>query len=336
MNLREYLISTRAVDMGDYYILECPKCGHREAYVYKGDLNKALGPDNRGFQAPIRCNRLNNCGIKTFLDPQKLNFEEYKPTEWELKQEEKRMKEKIISPAGANYLSILMESVERLIGYDMNIRGISNQTLKKHKVAYVKSGWMSLVQNRKDDFGKQYKTKAYENRDLFIPIYSLNGSLDRLLLRSKDGMAEPKEIIVKMNTENKNETFNLQCLNEESIDTIFINEGAFDCLSVIEAVNWKNVSAVGIAGVHKWKNLLSQFDSLPTSRKEKLKIIVLFDNDKAGIENAEKLVKELGESGFKAYNYSLYSYKDCNEFYEKEPQFFRNVLRKFIRSINEK
>jgi len=49
-NPKSLLPELKPEDKGSYFIMRCPVCGHREAYMYN---------DNPGH---IRCNRQNNCG----------------------------------------------------------------------------------------------------------------------------------------------------------------------------------------------------------------------------------------------------------------------------------
>ena len=54
LDLEIVLSDLQPVDKGSYFILACPACGKREAYIYKGG-------------GRIRCNRLNKCGYSANL-----------------------------------------------------------------------------------------------------------------------------------------------------------------------------------------------------------------------------------------------------------------------------
>lgn len=328
MNINEYLQNAHAIDFGEYYILQCPKCGKHEAYMYKSDIENKRN-------IPIRCNRLNKCGETSYLDSSEIetnNLPEI--TEEERKKQWSRERARAVSYEGAKYLSTIINSVNMLNGYDMDIRGISNKTLKKYHIAYLQEGWIEWLNRRpKEYFGNMYFSKNYENRDLLIPLYSIDGELDRILLRSLNTPVEPKEIQCRIRKSGE-EVFNIQAL-KSSAKNIFVCEGAFDALSIIEATGDNGeITAVGLPGVGKWRKFL-EFCKKTEEVKDK-NIIFCFDNDEAGEKFSFEAVEEFKKNGFNVFNYRIYSCKDANEFLLKNKGKFKFSLKKYIESIEKK
>ena len=328
MNIKEYLTNANAIDCGEYYILTCPKCHHREAYMYKDDIGKKK-------QIPIRCNRLNNCGEKTLLDTANIDIEEnLELTEEERRKEYSRERARVVTPDGAKYLSSIMKSGSMLQGFDFDYRGISNKVLKKYNIVYLKEGWIFWLKRRDEKlFGKMYFSPKYENRDILIPLYSINGELDRILLRSKDKQVEPKEIQCRIN-KNGEEVFNIQAL-KSSAKNIFVCEGAFDALSIIEATGDNGeITAVGLPGVGKWKKFLEVCKK--TEEVKDKNIIFCFDNDDAGKKYQSEAVEAFQKNNLNTFSYEIYSYNDCNDFLVNEKAKFGFALKKFVKTLNKK
>jgi replicative DNA helicase len=80
--------------------------------------------------------------------------------------------------------------------------------------------------------------------------------------------------------------FNLSALYESESNPVFVMEGQFDAISV-EQLGF-NAIAVGGAGYSKLVKRLSDFPMESV-------LVIAFDNDKAGKENAEKFSKELSK-----------------------------------------
>ena len=328
MNINEYLKEANAIDCGEYYILKCPACGQREAYMYKGDVEKKK-------IIPIRCNRLNKCGAISQLNKEELDdFSLPELTEEEKRREWSRERARMVSRDGAHYLSTIIKSVNLLKDYEMDYRGISNKILKKYNIAYLKEGWIEWLNRRpKEYFGNMYFSKNYENRDILIPLYSIDGVLDRILLRSMYTKVEPKEIQCRINKSGE-EVFNIMALKSDA-KNIFVCEGAFDALSIIEATEDNGeITAVGLPGVGKWKKFLDVCKKVEGMKQKN--IIFAFDNDEAGIKFQEEAIEEFKRSGFNTYSYRIYSHKDMNEFLVNEKHKMKFSLIKFVNSINNK
>lgn len=104
-----------------------------------------------------------------------------------------------------------------------------------------------------------------------------------------------------------NDIFNLKALKSSLDEPIFVTEGEFDCLSIIECKR-ESISIGGTGGVNELVNYLK---ANPDVRKH---LIITLDNDKAGIDAKDKLVNAL-KSFYPNYSIASISdgYKDVNE-----------------------
>lgn len=324
VSLEEMLSELNARDNGDYYTVTCPVCGKHEAFVYKDSFKKG--------RFLVHCNRMNKCGEKTDLSS-RINFELNEPghaihvdsseiseQKWQKAREEVG---KNVTEEGRIFLEKVVKNSNLLIDYTFDIRGIHNATLKKYNVAWLKNGWKELLQRRVDSFGEKL---FYEDRDIIIPIFDIDGSLCRVLLRSKDKKVEPKEIQLRL-CNKKAECFNIAAINSGA-KFIFLNEGAYDALSVMDAV--PTVQAVGLPGVRKWNRFLTLLDKMDPSKYKNKIFVLAFDGDEAGQIEIKRALPEFKKRGLKTrvFDMTKYSaYKDCNEFYQANSLEFTKAIR---------
>lgn len=328
MNINDFLENSSAIDFGNYYIVICPVCKHREAYIYKGDIERYS--TNTKYKIPIRCNREKNCGETSFVEESLVITNEDKKI---IKEKAfKAASAKNITVIGKNWLSDLVYFADRLPKYDMDIRGIKNLTLKKYKICYLNEGWEKTITRRKQEFGDTLFKGSYIGRDLLFPIFNLEGRLDRILLRSYDKELEKKEIQIKM-YDDAIDGFNLLALKNDNVKNIVFTEGIYDALSVIESINQEDTEAIGIPGVKKWKGIIDIMNSIPNAKDKNY--IIAFDNDEAGLKNTDKFQEELKKNGYKVFTYKILKYKDLNEFYLAEPKLLGNALRKYLRYLSK-
>lgn len=323
ITIDEYLKNTRSVDYGPYWITTCPNCGKREAYIFKDDILK--NAQHPGHKIKVRCNRLNKCGYEGFLeDIEKI---EEIPTSAETKTAIQ------ISSQGIELLEALCKMRNNLNGYDMDIRGISNKNLKRYGLIYLKSTFSEFIKMKPESwFGKKYKQGNYVDRDVLIPIFSVDGmSIDRLLLRSLDKKLEKKEIQIKLK-EKAHEVWNVRDLLNPEIRTIFVTEGVYDALSIIEVRKNEQISAISLPGVKKFKQIVELIRKNPDVTKNK-KIIIAFDFDAAGQKNYRKFSKELVGLVEDVSKFSLSGYKDCNDFLQADRDGFERLVDE---KVNEK
>lgn len=146
----------------------------------------------------------------------------------------------------------------------LNSRGIADDLIKKYKL-----GWGEF-------YGKYW---------IVIPVKDKDGNYSLLKLRrppSEDSTDIPKMKVYPVGA--KHELFDYETL--ENSEWIIICEGELDKL-VLEANNIPAVTSTGGVGTFK-KEWFKYFH-------DKEKVGVCFDKDKAGIEGADKLIKQLLE-----------------------------------------
>lgn len=314
MSINNILKNLGAVQNGEYFILYCPACGKKEAYCYIDDINKYKA--NHKHKIPIRCNRLNKCGKTTYLndyfkdediiaDSRKL-VEKTNPIQMKLEGIQLLQK----------YCKYIVYSLNcNTEGFDFGFRGISNETLKNNGIIYNKKMFQSLVEN-KELFGKKYRSKNYQNRDIIIPIFNTEGIAERILLRSSYYQEKnyKKEIQVMLKQKGC-EIWNIKDLVDINKDIIFITEGVYDALSIKEVCQNPKVGVISIPGVKKYRKIL-QFIKKNPINKNKL-FILACDNDAAGNEIMEKIKKEFENEGIHYDVLNLKPCKDCNELLQK-------------------
>ncbi len=82
-------------------------------------------------------------------------------------------------------------------------------------------------------------------------------------------------------------------------NTFFLTEGEIDAASIMQATKWR-VKACALGGAGIFKDLIRRLAELPTERREKLHILILFDKDpesKTGQSSSAKLQKSLSVMG---------------------------------------
>lgn len=281
----------------NYLIIDCPNCGHHEAFIYKDDIEKAR--KNPRWKIKWICNRRNKCGASGILED--ISRETIKKPEPE-KQDQKLTEDQIAM-------------LENLCRYLVNapvpfsIRGISSEVLTKNDFIYYEKGFQKFLEMK--SMGKlqgKFRAKAYENRDIFFPIFGPKGDLQRLLLRSKEAEQKKKEIQVKI-TNPATEIWNYKCLLNKDKETIFICEGIYDALSVLEAAkNRKEIDAIAVSGCTKFKKVIREIKSIKDCLNKRF--VVCLDNDEAG-KRALKELKQIENFTFSVFD--LGKHKDMND-----------------------
>lgn len=99
----------------------------------------------------------------------------------------------------------------------------------------------------------------------------------------------------------------------QSLKAVFIVEGIFDALSVIES----GYSAIALCGLHveKLVNLLKRYPP-----NTSLSLAICLDNDTAGQTAAKRLEKELESMNIHAINVTTPDTKDMNEAWQSNPE----------------
>lgn len=321
MDLKEILHQLNATPLGDYYILICPVCGRKEAYLYVDDIIK-FQKDN-SHKIPIRCNRLNKCGHTSYLndiaDLKISKLPKQHPT-IQIKEEGIQLIQKLV-----NYYCFTLNG--NSTDFDFSIRGISNSTLKSNNIMYVKSGFENIINTSYASslFSNKYRQKHYNNRDIFIPIFNYNNECERILLRSKtpEPSQEKKEIQLLLK-QGGIEIWNIKDLIADN-KYVFITEGVYDALSFKE-IN-ASYGVISLPGVRKYKKLIKEIKNNIDICKKKL-FIIATDNDDAGKEYALKLYNSLTNLNINCIFFDLGKYKDANDFLRQNKLGFMLAIKK--------
>ncbi len=310
MEINDVLKELDASLRGNYYLLRCPECGKKEAFLYLDDIKKFQ--KNSTYKIPIRCNRMNKCGKITYLNDI-INV----PIQIQKMPKEKSPVQ--ISEEGINFIrSFVHYSVETIHceykDFDFDIRGISNKTLKENGVFYYSKGFEQIVNSDelKRSFSKKYRNKSYKGRNIFIPIFDIDGKLVRILLRSTKNV-EKKEIGLML-IQGSTEVWNLKDILDSKKKTVVITEGVYDALSFRE-VN-KKLGIVSLPGVRKYRQIISIVKDNIDICKDKT-FVIATDNDEAGQKAKEKLIEEFEKMEINYKTFDLGIHKDANEFLQE-------------------
>lgn len=301
MNLQEKLRDLDAKCNGDYWIVRCPICGHREAFIYLDDVDKHKSKPT--FKIPIRCNRLNKCGKTSYINNIIID------------KIPKIKDDEIIgiSPKAIEKFNNLAKFSTLLIGFDFDWRGISNKTLKSNGIIYLKNDLFPFMEHcGKNAFAaKFFKKRCYKDRNLIFPIKNYSGECERLLLRSTKKLDEKakKEIGMRLK-KNSSEVWNRIDLINPEMPIVFITEGVPDGLSIKEVS--QKIGTVSLPGVKKYKQLIKEIQKNTIAKSKKY--IICFDADDAGREYIHKLSDEFLKKDIQFAFFDLCNYKDLNEF----------------------
>lgn len=131
----------------------------------------------------------------------------------------------------------------------------------------------------------------------------------------------------KMNNKGgKPAIFNAKILQDSSTETIFVTEGGFDALSIIEA----GAAAIALNSTSNASKLID----LLREKRTAATLILCLDNDKAG-QNCTKIIKE----GLQRLNISYVTadicggYKDPNEHLQASRESFTAAVQETIRRV---
>ena len=118
----------------------------------------------------------------------------------------------------------------------------------------------------------------------------------------------------------KNHLFNAAALSDEKEMPIVICEGIFDAISIIQSGG----QAIGLGSAVNYKYLVEALEKVTPAKP----LIILFDNDAAGKDNAEKLGAELERRklSYLLPKDVLGEYHDVNDFLIKDAEGLKNAV----------
>lgn len=316
-SIYEYLQNNDGTDYGDYYLVRCPSCGKKEAYIYKEDIIR--NQKNPKYPIHIRCNRLNKCGYEGIVEDLKAvasNNQQISNETSQIKLGYKVIKllDLMILNGSKHESNYLLENNK--------YRAISLETFMKYNVLILKdekNEFTNLLKRMpKEDknfyVDKKYLSKNYENRNVFLPIYSIEGELDRILLRSSYKSLSKKEIQVKLKNKAE-EIWNIKDLDDTK-SKIYVTEGVYDALSIIECYkdcdSMEKIGILSLPGVGKWKKIVNAIEKTGKNFSQ-TEFVLAFDNDEAGEKFVKPLEEALQNMQIKYSRLDLKKFKDCNE-----------------------
>ncbi len=239
-------------DKGDYFLLRCPSCGHKEMYLYRKSSR-------------MTCNRQNKCGeilnvydyIKEFknLDISTVQLEEASKL---FEEEKEKDEEEFIFPEGMGFFAETKKGIfrDRAMSYLLE-RGISS-------VRALQTGYI-------------YQTSSLYDKTIFFPFYE-NGNFvffvcrdftDKRFKRNSVGELERLRYINPRGKNSGEYVFQIDEIKEDG--NIFIFEGLMDALMLDEQT-----------GTASLKSFISKTQASKIWNKAPGKIILVPDNDKAG------------------------------------------------------
>lgn len=335
---RELLLSDlEPQNKGDYYLLNCPKCNTKTAFIYKDGI-------------VIQCNRKNNCAYSVSLwdyiqEKKSLSNKEtleelarfagYSLPQNQAYSEEKFLKAKekanILETALTFFIQELwLDKEQKVLNYLKN-RGYTESDIEIMEVGYYPSyqKTRTYLINKgysQENISNLFKwmeldTSHREDYCLVIPYRDTMGNLagfyGRIIGNLKEGEKDkykPLTDVEKL----KDNLFNIHKARKEKRLTIV--EGYLDAL-IATARGIKGVVATGGSTLTK-----TQFDNLS---KHGFKYLVLsLDNDKAGNEGTERSIKLLSHSNLKVFIAELpILFKDPDEFIKQEgAEKYKNII----------
>ncbi|WP_253286747.1 toprim domain-containing protein [Virgibacillus sp. MSJ-26] len=320
-NIENALDDLNAEDKGRYYICNCPECNEHEAFIYKNNTNF------------IQCNRENYCGERMLLQ-----FHEKKKTH--------PTTEKV----DESYLN-LSEDQKRALAWSMRFfpfakkalkseamdkgyRGLSKENVRQHVIDLQNKEVVQYFFKKTSSLlGKDYSKSSWMcERNIMIPLYGVDNTIDRLLLRSSiNPSTEPKEIQLILNPSKETRDFFVDI--PKNTESVVFCESLLDALSFREID--KNCGFVALTGAAKTRQVDSYINKNKHIFKDK-QLCIAMDDDKAGREATRKLTnilkKQQLEEGTSIFRYDA-ACKDPNEFLQTNRKQFKNRYKENMKQL---
>jgi len=301
------LAAFEPVDKGAYFLLRCPSCNKREAFIYK---DKGL----------IFCNRRDKCGYKATLwdyvaqdrklSDNKAIFRELcklagkealikqkwasrsiqKPIEAEINQEAKNMERGIILEELGAICAAELEKVEDAKDYLKN-RGFSLEDAKKVKMGFYFTS-TQIKNSLKGKYSLNDKDPLFDTqleRRLILIWRDLSGCPVNLWCADVTGKQQDKKYIFLRNTSGKMTV--PYGLNEVKSDTVLAVSGFFDYVR-LKVNGIDNVIGLG-------RDTFSESYISPLKEAGIKTVILNLDQEKAGFDGTKKAVVMLEKAGIR-------------------------------------
>lgn len=191
----------RPEDKGDYFLMYCPECGHKEAFLYKTGSS-------------ITCNRRDKCG--------------YRISVFDYLKNNNRLKNSDIFIQSTQIISYIAESKpEKKLILPNSIKFLRDNSgiiCDKFKRYLLKR---KVNKNFIDELGYVYGSGDKFDNSIFIPFYE-NGNLVYYICRKTSGDIR----YLNSDVSATDKVFNLDNIKEG--ENVFIFEGVFDAMSINE------------------------------------------------------------------------------------------------------
>jgi len=317
IDLAEALANLAPQDKGSYYLLTCPACGKREAYIYKGGHR-------------LTCNRRDKCGLSTSLweyvqssrglSPQETLRELARLAGYELpdldpetveRLERARAQAEAWESSLAHFRAELWKEKGRTVRDYLKGRGYSDNEIRAMELGLF-TGTKDLAAHLKGKGIKEAEAgpvlKALENitkaHKLLIAYRDPAGRIKGFIVRATVKDVEPKYLYTK--GLRRDAPFNLDRARGHS--ELIVVEGYLDALAVRERAGLGNVIALGDTSLSETK--LAQAVKYGTKA-----VVLALDNDKAGADGTERALELTRKAGLRAYVLTLPDgIKDPDEF----------------------
>lgn len=319
-SIEDALTELNSEDRGRYYLCICPECQQNEAFIYKNNPNF------------VQCNRQNKCGERFKIEYRdKTNVLSFKQRKIEQSYPE-------LTEEQVKALDWLNRALKHIQKYGVSkvlqegYRGLSEETTKDFIVDLNSKEMVSFMFRKiKPLLNKDYSKNDFMiKRNIVMPIYSEDESVDRILLRSTiDKNVDPKEIELITNPSKETRDFFISI--PDDAETIVFTEALLDGLSFREID--KNVGFVSLAGSNKTRNI-SKFIKGNKHLFQGKNLVLAMDDDLAGWKANLSLATTLDEVGL---GYKVFSYPrgvtDPNDYLKKSSVFFKSQFDRMKKSF---
>jgi len=305
MDINTALSELNPIERADRYVVECPECNKKEAYIYKGT-------------SWINCNRQNKCGYsgslwdyiqtRDSLDsqntllklgelsgveiPKSNNFD---PEAYKKTREDSQLREDALS----YFVKCLdIDEAKETLDYLQDKRGFTTDEVKTLELGYINSQnklFKHLKSNKdysvnrinevirfKDNIGKTHK--------LVIPFRDSIGNLKGFTFRAIEEGTEPK-YLYSTGLKKGELLFNLR--GRARANDLIIVEGLFDALTPsIKGID--NIVALG-------GNSLNDFQIDLAIKHGTKTITICLDNNEAGTKGTKSAIERLKDKDIRVY-----------------------------------
>jgi len=333
MDINTALSELNPIEKPDRYVLECPECNKKEAWIYKGS----------GW---ISCNRRNKCGYsaslydyiqtRDSLTPQEtlLKFEElsgveipksinFDPEAYKKTREDSQLREDALKYLKECLLSL--DEAKGTLDYLQDKRGFTLDKIKDLEFGYINSQnelYKYLISNKDysvsrinevikftDNIGKTHK--------LVIPFRDSIGNLKGFTFRAIEDGIEPR-YLNSTDLKKSELLFNLRGLVGDK--DLIVVEGLFDALTP-SSKGIDNVVALGSTSLND--------NQIDLAIKHGAKTITLcLDNNEAGTKGTKSAIESLKDKDIRVYVAELpEGIKDRDELIrERDIEAFKKVI----------